>query len=108
MEKRILTHNKCRSAQRKAYWKKEAKELKGNGITYDVKKYDNLQRMTEGKAPRGFDRKKVELHHVNGIKNDFDTIVQIQRTDHIKFHREHGYRNFPDIRKIEEFLKLIR
>ena len=63
--------------------------------------------MTKGKAPVGFDCKKVELHHINGIKTDFDTIVQIQRSVHIKFHREHGYRNFPDITKIEEFLKLI-
>ena len=91
-ENSILVHNKCRGWQRKKYWKKEATNLKGNGKTYDVDAFDNLERMKSGKAPIGFDKKPVELHHVKGINIDFDDIVQIQKTDHIRFHQAHGYK----------------
>ena len=66
--------------------------MKGNGKTYDVDAFDNLERMKSGKAPIGFDKKPVELHHVKGINIDFDDIVQIQKTDHIRFHQAHGYK----------------
>lgn len=100
----ILVHNSCRSTQRKKYWKKEAIDQKGAGKTYDIDLDGNLGRMQKGKAPIGFDGKKVELHHVEGIKNSFENIVQIQRTDHIKFHKMYGYYNFPDIKTIIDII----
>lgn len=50
---------------------------------------------------------KVELHHIKGYKNCPDLIAQIQKSNHILFHRMYGYRNFIDIRLIEDFVKLI-
>lgn len=54
--------------------------------------HDNLNRMKKGNAPIGFDEKPVELHHVKGIKIDPNYIVQIQKSDHIKFHQFSGYK----------------
>lgn len=101
-----MVHNECRSTQRKEYWKKEANNLEGAGKTYNPTS-KNINRMKSGKAPKGFDGKSVELHHVKGIKNDFNQVVQIQRIDHINFHKTYGYRQFPDIRTIKDFISLI-
>lgn len=100
----ILVHNSCRSTQRKKYWKKEAIEQKGAGKTYDIDVNGNLNRMQKGKTPIGYDGKKVELHHVEGIKNSFENVVQIQRTDYIRFHKLFGYRSFPNITTIKDII----
>ena len=63
--------------------------------------------MKDGKAPIGYDGKFVELHHVKGLKNDFNNIVQIQRNNHITFHKTYGYKDFIDITEIESFASLI-
>lgn len=73
-EKSILVHNDCRSTQRRKYWKKEATELKGKNTTYKATD-ENIKRMERGLAPKGYDGKSVELHHVKGISKDFDDIV---------------------------------
>ena len=92
-ENSVLVHNDCRSTQRRKYWKNEVNELKGKNITYKATK-KNIKRMNRGLAPKGYDGKSVELHHIKGILNDFDDIVQIQRSHHILYHRKYGYKDF--------------
>ena len=79
---------------------------KGEGKTYEAQD-DNISRMRKGKAPKGYDGHPVELHHVKGIKNDIDDIVQIKRSDHIKFHKKYGYKDFIDINETDDFKNLI-
>ena len=102
----LVVHNTCRSTQRKKYWKNEATAKKGAGKTYKATA-TNLERMKNGKAPIGFDGKSVELHHIKGFKNDPYSIVQIQRSDHILFHKLYKYKDFVDITTISEFISLI-
>ncbi len=108
-ESGILVHNECWGTTRSKYWKQEATELKGDGITYNIKEDGNLARMLKGKAPKGIDGKPVELHHVFGREKD--VLVQITRTAHmakgIGFHSIYGFKNFPDITKLAEFSSLI-
>ncbi len=63
--------------------------------------------MKKGLAPHDVDGKSVELHHVKGIKNDLDYVVQIRRSDHIRFHKTYGYRNFIDITLADDFIGLF-
>ena len=102
----LVVHNECRATQRKKYWKNEANVQNGAGKTYQANS-QNIARMKTGKAPIGFDKNPVELHHVKGIKNDFNSIVQIQRSDHINFHKLYKYKDFVDITTLEEFISLI-
>ena len=106
-EEMILVHNDCRSLQRQQYWKNESYELKGENITYELTS-ENKSRMANGFAPKGFDNYSVELHHVKGIRKDFLDVVQIQKTDHILFHKIYGYKDFINIRTLAEFSSKIR
>lgn len=47
---------------------------------------DNLARMKRGTAPIGWDGLSVELHHLNGIKNDFYNYVEVSKTLHDAIH----------------------
>ena len=42
--------------------------------------------MANGKAPIGYDLEKVVLHHVKGIANNMDDIVEIGADAHRAFH----------------------
>ena len=52
--------------------------------------------MAKGKAPIGYDLKKIVLHHVRGIANNMDDIVEIGADAHRAFHGTFGYKNFID------------
>lgn len=75
--------------ERKSYWKGEAAkytsaagELSRSG-TYKIT-VDNLRRMSQGLAPIGTDGLSVQLHHLNGIANDFYNYIEILATEHRK------------------------
>lgn len=54
--------------------------------------------MRRGLAPKGLtDAKSVQLHHVKGINIDFNDIVQIQRCDHILYHKIYKYKEFTEL-----------
>lgn len=53
--------------------------------------------MASGKAPIGYDGKRVVLHHVSGIRNNMYDFVEIGATAHQAFHKIFGYKNFIDI-----------
>ena len=53
--------------------------------------------MRRGLAPKGLtDAKSVQLHHVKVINIDFNDIVQIQRCDHILYHKYINIKNSPN------------
>jgi hypothetical protein len=75
--------------ERKSYWKggaakytSAAGELSRSG-TYKIT-VDNLRRMSQGLAPIGTDGLSVQLHHPNGIANDFYNYIEILATEHRK------------------------
>ena len=47
---------------------------------------NNIERMREGVAPKGWDGHSVQLHHPNGIANDFYNYYPVSRTFHIYLH----------------------
>lgn len=53
--------------------------------------------MSKGKAPIGYDGERVVLHHVSGIANSMDDIVEIGAKAHRAFHQAFGYKGFIDI-----------
>ena len=98
----VLVHNSCKHQSyewRKArsnYWK--AQEAKGGNDTwYDIDFGNNRKLMRTGRAPFGYDNERVVLHHVQGIGNSMDDIVEIGASAHRAFHQAFGYRNFIDI-----------
>jgi len=102
----VCVHNDgCWSTQKRRYWKNEANELKGDGITYRKDYGDNLERMMDGKAPIDIDGKyPVELHHIQGRGKDL--IVQMTRTNHRLlggFHSVYGFVGFPDITELADW-----
>ena len=104
-ENSVCVHNECWTTQKKNYWKNEAKLLKGDGITYNSNKFDNLNRMKKGLAPFDNNKIPVELHHVKG--RNFESIVQMTRTNHrgagVGFHSIYGFKNFPDITSLTQW-----
>lgn len=70
----ILVHNSCAHnskewrAARRDYWKEQAK-IGGNDTWYNPNK-KNLALMAKGKAPIGWDKKRVVLHHAQGISKN--------------------------------------
>ena len=83
------------STIRSRYWKNQAEKRVENEL-YDLTQ-DNISRMKKGLAPIGNDGKSVELHHVVGKKNDIYNFVEMTATDHQKFHKKYGYKNFINI-----------
>ena len=51
---------------------------------------ENMARMKRGSAPIGWDGYSVELHHPNGIKNDFYNFVEVSKTLHNAIHTFFG------------------
>lgn len=97
----VLVHNSCahqssswRSTKR-SYWKQQA-ELGGNDTWYELTE-ENLNLMSQGKAPIGWDGERVVLHHVEGIAKNMDDIVEIGAKAHRAFHGAFGYSDFIDV-----------
>ena len=89
---KVLVHNSCRGTQRKNYWKKRAEDADA------LEKYgkDNLNLMRKGKSPI-IEGEKIELHHVEGFKNNSDWIVEVTRSNHIAYHKQYGYKTFKEL-----------
>ena len=93
---KVLVHNSCShnkvwGKERRTYWRSRADEIVANdqfGVRFDsyLATDDNIARMVKGKAPIGWDGKSVELHHINGIKNDFYNYQGVSRTLHQAIH----------------------
>lgn len=64
--------------------------------------------MAKGKAPIGYDLKKIVLHHVRGIANNMDDIVEIGADAHRAFHGTFGYKNFIDIEVGRDYIVKIK
>lgn len=47
--------------------------------------------MLQGKAPIGWDGYSVQLHHWQGIANNFKDYSPVSRTLHILIHKLSGY-----------------
>ena len=88
----VLVHNSCNhnsswNAERRNYWKTQ-------GETNELNKYygsyrateENISRMKRGLAPIGWDGYSVQLHHWNGIANDFYNYSPVSRSLHILIH----------------------
>ena len=96
----ILVHNgSCHDVQwdktRKKHWRSRAREIKHNnevGMRFDsfTATPENMARMKRGSAPIGWDGYSVELHHPNGIKNDFYNFVEVSKTLHNAIHTFFG------------------
>ncbi len=106
-EQEILVHNAtCHQskewrAERKRYWKEQAE--KGGDSTWYELTDKNLDRMKQGKAPWGRDKKLVQLHHTKGIAVDMYDYVEMGADAHRLFHKSFGYKDFIDLR---EFLAI--
>ena len=93
----VLTHNSCNhkgawKAERQSYWKRQGASYStptnnlSNSGTYKVTQ-DNIDRMLSGRAPIGTDGRSVQLHHVEGIVNNFKNYVEILASVHRKNYR---------------------
>lgn len=97
----VLVHNSCSHnsyewrKNKSGYWKEQA-ALGGNDTWYPLTS-GNMERMSQGKAPIGYDNLPVVLHHVVGIGNNMGNIVEIGWSEHIAFHVAYGYKSFIDI-----------
>ena len=88
----VLVHNSCNynskwNTERRNFWKKTAETAEkdmnyGSYIATD----DNINRMTRGLAPKGWDGYSVQLHHWDGIANDFYNYSPVSRTVHRIIH----------------------
>ena len=94
----VLVHNSCQhqssswKTRRSNYWKDQASSG-GKSVWYE-RTSDNLKLMRQGKAPIGFDGKKVQLHHLQGISNNIDDFVEMGADVHRTFHKAFGYKDF--------------
>jgi len=101
----VLVHNSCahnskewRDMRRK-YWQGQAQNPQ-RSKWYDAFDEKNLERMRRGRAPIGYDNRRVQLHHCREIDVDINDFVEIGAKAHTAFHRRYGYRNFIDIRTV--------
>ena len=104
----VLVHNAlCQhqtsswKTKRSNYWKEQA--TNGNPSAWYDRSLDNLKLMQQGKAPIGFDGKKVQLHHLEGISKNMDNFIEIGADAHRIFHKAFGYKNFINL---AEFLAI--
>ena len=88
----LLVHNSCNhnkewNTERRHHWKDEAKaaEPDRNYGAY-IATEDNINRMRNGLAPIGWDGYSVQLHHWEGIANNFKNYSAVSRTLHIMIH----------------------
>ena len=95
-EESVLVHNSC--AHKKSSWRKQKSDhwkaraaSKESSPLYDLTA-ENLELMSKGKAPFGFDGTRIELHHVKGINNSPE-IVEMTKASHTILHKYVGYKN---------------
>ena len=69
----------------------------GNDAWYNINDHNNLNRMMNGKAPIGYDNKRVVLHHVEGIQKNMMNFVEMGADAHRAFHNMFGYTGFVDV-----------
>ena len=88
----VLVHNSCNhnsawNTERRNYWKQRATT---DELDHDYGAYkataNNIERMRNGLAPKGWDDHSVQLHHPNGILNDPYNYYPVSRTFHIFLH----------------------
>ena len=89
----VLVHNSCNhgsewNKERRNHWKEESGKV-FKDVTYGayIATSKNIDRMTKGLAPIGWDGYSVQLHHVNGIANGFYNYIPLSRTAHILTHK---------------------
>ena len=111
-------HNSAWAKERSEYWKRVGETANPN-VNYGAFKSNdkNIERMKQGKAPIGWDGKSVQLHHLQGITNDFYDYSPLSKTLHDTLHklfREWGKNKMNAIEKmligemdIQEFLGLL-
>jgi hypothetical protein len=88
----VLVHNSCNHGrkwnnERRRFWRSQGRSAveKGDYGSY-VATAENIARMRRGSAPIGWDGFSVELHHVEGIVNNFDNYVAVSKTLHDAIH----------------------
>ena len=89
----VLVHNSCNhgsewNSERNRYWKNTSKvvEEDKNYGAY-IATQDNINRMSRGAAPIGWDGWSVQLHHWDGITVDFYNYSPLSRTLHQLVHK---------------------
>ena len=88
----VLVHNSCNhnsswNSERRRYWKNTASTAKvGQSYGSYVATQENINRMSRGSAPIGWDGYSVQLHHWDGIANDFYNYSPVSRTLHQLIH----------------------
>ena len=85
-------HDRKWDKERRSYWRDRGRNdnVNANYGAYIADEI-NISRMKRGAAPIGIDGYSVQLHHTNGIANDFYGYVPMTRTAHIALHKEIGY-----------------
>lgn len=89
----VLVHNSCNhnsawNKERRNYWKNTAKSaVKGQDYGAYTATGNNIDRMRRGLAPIGWDGYSVQLHHWEGIANNFKNYSPVSRTLHQLIHR---------------------
>ena len=88
----VLVHNSCNHGrkwnnERRRFWREQGRNAVKNGDygSY-VATVENIERMRRGSAPIGWDGFSVELHHVEGIANNFRNYVPVSKTLHDAIH----------------------
>jgi len=88
----VLVHNSCNHGrawnnERRRFWRSEGRVAVEN-MDYGsyVATADNIARMRRGSAPIGWDGYSVELHHLEGIANDFMKYIPVSKTLHDAIH----------------------
>ncbi len=83
----LCNHNSQWAKERRNYWKTTSKNVKRNN-NYGAYKatQKNIDRMARGLAPKGWDGYSVQLHHWEGIKNNFYNYTPVSRTLHRYIH----------------------
>ena len=88
----VLVHNSCNhgkewARERRNYWKNTAKTaVEGTDYGAYTATKNNIKRMAKGLAPKGWDGFSVQLHHWNGIANDFYNYSPVSKTLHQLIH----------------------
>ena len=89
----VLVHNSCNhnsawNSERRRYWRRMSKLVEED---YDYGAFKatekNIGRMARGAAPIGWDGRSVELHHWEGIANNFYNYSPLSRTLHQYIHK---------------------
>lgn len=93
-------HNNCSNAEwakeRKRYWKEQGEKYKDSideKSFSESRKYKlnkgNIERMQQGKAPKGLNGNSVNLHHTFGREGKFFNVYEeLTRTEHYAHFKE--------------------